>query len=82
MKQQHGNMQLRIDLDSTYLVMPGTKSHFAGYFYLASHPHPLNYNRTPHNDPFFWSAMHSKMLSALQQRQSVGASSIAHNLQL
>eukprot|EP00957_Ditylum_brightwellii_P199934 15241237-Ditylum_brightwellii.AAC.1 len=31
--------------------MPGTKSCFSGYFYLASHLHPLNYNGAPHNSP-------------------------------
>eukprot|EP00957_Ditylum_brightwellii_P189245 14404449-Ditylum_brightwellii.AAC.1 len=44
-------MQLRIDLGAVYLIMPSTKSCFAGYFYLASHPHPLNYNLALHNAP-------------------------------
>eukprot|EP00957_Ditylum_brightwellii_P182220 13882411-Ditylum_brightwellii.AAC.1 len=44
-------MQLQVDSDAAYLVMPGAKSCFVGYFYLASHPHLLNYNGTPHNAP-------------------------------
>eukprot|EP00957_Ditylum_brightwellii_P186897 14232559-Ditylum_brightwellii.AAC.1 len=44
-------MQLRVDSDAAYLVMPGAKSHFVGYFYFAAHPHPLNYNLVLHNAP-------------------------------
>eukprot|EP00957_Ditylum_brightwellii_P141397 10773390-Ditylum_brightwellii.AAC.1 len=46
-----GNMQLPVDSDVAYLVMPGTKSRFPGYFYMVSNPHPLNYNGVPHNAP-------------------------------
>eukprot|EP00957_Ditylum_brightwellii_P126275 9627154-Ditylum_brightwellii.AAC.1 len=46
-----GDMQLRVDSDPAYLVMPGAKSRMAGYFYLVAGPNPLNYNKTPHNTP-------------------------------
>eukprot|EP00957_Ditylum_brightwellii_P054319 4115155-Ditylum_brightwellii.AAC.1 len=46
-----GNMQLHIDSDAAYLVMPGAKSCFVGYFYMASNPHTLNYNGVLHNAP-------------------------------
>ena len=36
-----GNMQLHIESDAAYLVLPGAKSRVAGYFYLHS---PLNAN--------------------------------------
>eukprot|EP00957_Ditylum_brightwellii_P125275 9549012-Ditylum_brightwellii.AAC.1 len=45
------NMQLQVDSKAVYLVMPGAKKCFAGYFYLASHPHPLSYSGLPHNSP-------------------------------
>eukprot|EP00957_Ditylum_brightwellii_P193236 14713414-Ditylum_brightwellii.AAC.1 len=44
-----GNMQLHVDSDASYLVVNCTKSCIAGYFYCASNPHTLNYNKTPHN---------------------------------
>ena len=44
-----GNMQLAVDSDASYLVIPGAKSRFAGHFYLESHPNPNNYNKAPHN---------------------------------
>eukprot|EP00957_Ditylum_brightwellii_P159422 12135412-Ditylum_brightwellii.AAC.1 len=44
-------MQLRIDSNAAYLVMPSTKSCFTSYFYLASMPHSLNYNIAPYNAP-------------------------------
>eukprot|EP00957_Ditylum_brightwellii_P038578 2916407-Ditylum_brightwellii.AAC.1 len=46
-----GNMQLYVDSDAAYLVINDTKSHIAGYFYCASNPNALNYNKTPHNAP-------------------------------
>eukprot|EP00957_Ditylum_brightwellii_P151402 11529439-Ditylum_brightwellii.AAC.1 len=46
-----GNMQLHVDSDAAYLVINGTKSRITGYFYCASSPHALNYNKTPHNAP-------------------------------
>eukprot|EP00957_Ditylum_brightwellii_P153915 11715250-Ditylum_brightwellii.AAC.1 len=46
-----GNMQLHVDSDATYLVVNGTKSRIAGYFYCASNLHTLNYNKTPHIAP-------------------------------
>eukprot|EP00957_Ditylum_brightwellii_P180422 13743964-Ditylum_brightwellii.AAC.1 len=46
-----GNMQLHVNSDTAYLVVNGTKSHIAGYFYCASNPHALNYNKTQHNAP-------------------------------
>ena len=46
-----GNTQLHIDSDAAYLVINGVKSHIAGYFYCASNPHTLNYNKTLHNTP-------------------------------
>eukprot|EP00957_Ditylum_brightwellii_P072237 5491260-Ditylum_brightwellii.AAC.1 len=44
-----GNMQLHVDSDAAYLVVNGTKSRFAGYFYCVSNPHTLNYNKTLHS---------------------------------
>ena len=44
-----GSMQLMIDSDAAYLVMPGAKSRIAGHYMLESSPHPDNYNRAPHN---------------------------------
>eukprot|EP00957_Ditylum_brightwellii_P043398 3290449-Ditylum_brightwellii.AAC.1 len=46
-----GNMQLSVDSDTAYLVLPGAKSRFAGHFYLESHPCALNYNKVPNNAP-------------------------------
>eukprot|EP00957_Ditylum_brightwellii_P127204 9699093-Ditylum_brightwellii.AAC.1 len=44
-------MQLCIDSDTTYLVMPGANSCIAGHFCFTSTANPLNYNDTPHNAP-------------------------------
>eukprot|EP00957_Ditylum_brightwellii_P075307 5722161-Ditylum_brightwellii.AAC.1 len=44
-------MQLHVNSDTTYLVVNGAKSRIAGYFYYASNPYNLNYNKTPHNAP-------------------------------
>eukprot|EP00957_Ditylum_brightwellii_P210109 15364581-Ditylum_brightwellii.AAC.1 len=44
-------MQLSVDSDTAYLVMPGAKSCYAGHFYLESSPNPLNYNHNPNNTP-------------------------------
>ena len=46
-----GNMILRADSDAAYLILPGAKSCYAGYFYLESKNNPLNYNKTPFNAP-------------------------------
>eukprot|EP00957_Ditylum_brightwellii_P114873 8760369-Ditylum_brightwellii.AAC.1 len=46
-----GDMQLCIDSDAAYLVMPTAKSRIAGYFFLSADPNPLNYNNAPHNAP-------------------------------
>eukprot|EP00957_Ditylum_brightwellii_P142680 10871642-Ditylum_brightwellii.AAC.1 len=42
------DMQLCIDSDAAYLVMPGAKSHIVGYFFLSAYPKPLN-NNASHN---------------------------------
>ena len=42
-----GSMQLFVDSDAAYLVLPGSKRRFAGHFYLASNPNPKNYNKAP-----------------------------------
>ena len=44
-----GNMQLAVDSDAAYLVVPGAKSRYAGHFYLESFPNRLNYNKSPSN---------------------------------
>ena len=44
-----GTMQLMIDSDAVYLVMPGAKSRIAGHYVMESSPYPDNYNRAPHN---------------------------------
>eukprot|EP00957_Ditylum_brightwellii_P127574 9728700-Ditylum_brightwellii.AAC.1 len=46
-----GNMQLHVNSDAAYLIINGAKSHIASYFYCASNPHALNYNKMPHNAP-------------------------------
>ena len=46
-----GNMQLSVDSDAAYLVIPDAKSRYAGHFYLESLPNRLNYNGAPHNAP-------------------------------
>eukprot|EP00957_Ditylum_brightwellii_P055343 4194482-Ditylum_brightwellii.AAC.1 len=46
-----GNMQLHIDSDAAYFIINGAKSCTTGYFYCASNPHTLNYNKTPYNAP-------------------------------
>ena len=35
-----GDMQLHIESDAAYLVLPGARSRVAGYFYLRAHRHP------------------------------------------
>ena len=40
-----GNMQLAVDPNAAYLVIPGAKSQYAGHFYLKSHPYQKNYNK-------------------------------------
>ena len=50
-----GNMQLLVDSDAAYLVVPGAKSWYSGHFYLQLHSHHLNYNNVPSN-----SAKHTK----------------------
>ena len=42
-------MQLAVNSDAAYLVVPGAKIRYAGHFYLKAHPHRLNYNKAPHN---------------------------------
>eukprot|EP00957_Ditylum_brightwellii_P160243 12199627-Ditylum_brightwellii.AAC.1 len=44
-------MQLNIDSDAAYLVLPDAKSPFAGHFYLQSLPNTLNYAGAPNNTP-------------------------------
>eukprot|EP00957_Ditylum_brightwellii_P059133 4487043-Ditylum_brightwellii.AAC.1 len=44
-------MQLRVNSDVAYLIMPGSKSCIAGYFYCAADPNPLSYNKLSHNAP-------------------------------
>ena len=39
-----GNMQMALDSDAAYLVLPKAKSRYAGNYYLESFPNPLNYN--------------------------------------
>ena len=44
-----GNMQLSVDSDAVYMVVPGAKRQYAGHYYLQLHPHWLNYNKAPNN---------------------------------
>eukprot|EP00957_Ditylum_brightwellii_P037672 2848970-Ditylum_brightwellii.AAC.1 len=44
-------MQLNVDSDAAYLVLPGAKSHFGGHLYLQSLPNALKYNGAPNNAP-------------------------------
>eukprot|EP00957_Ditylum_brightwellii_P152258 11591844-Ditylum_brightwellii.AAC.1 len=45
------DMQLRVNSDAAYLVMPAAKSRIAGYFFLSVDLDPFNYNIAPHNVP-------------------------------
>ena len=44
-----GNMQLAVNSDAAYLVVPGAKIQYTGHFYLESTPNRRNYNDAPHN---------------------------------
>eukprot|EP00957_Ditylum_brightwellii_P181627 13835642-Ditylum_brightwellii.AAC.1 len=44
-------MQLHVDLDAAYLVMPAAKSRIVGYFLLSADLNPLNYNNALYNAP-------------------------------
>eukprot|EP00957_Ditylum_brightwellii_P117321 8947995-Ditylum_brightwellii.AAC.1 len=44
-------MQLVVDSDAAYLVLPGAKSRITNHFYLASLPNRRNYNSAPNNAP-------------------------------
>ena len=46
-----GNMQLHIESDAAYLVLPGAKSRVAGYFYLHSPPNANKCYRKGYNAP-------------------------------
>eukprot|EP00957_Ditylum_brightwellii_P166801 12696071-Ditylum_brightwellii.AAC.1 len=46
-----GNMQLVVNLDAAYLVLPSATSCFVGHFHLQSLPNTLNYNKAPNNTP-------------------------------
>eukprot|EP00957_Ditylum_brightwellii_P211678 15366461-Ditylum_brightwellii.AAC.1 len=70
------DMQLHVDSNAAYLVMPGAKSCFVGYFYLASHPHPLNYNGTLHTAPILVECYILKSRCVQLQRQNAGVYSI------
>ena len=44
-----GSMQLTVDSDAAYLVVPGAKSRYAGHYFLESFPNRRNYNGAPNN---------------------------------
>eukprot|EP00957_Ditylum_brightwellii_P168905 12856432-Ditylum_brightwellii.AAC.1 len=56
-----GDMQLAVDSDAAYLVLPGAKRRFAGHFYLQSLLNDLNYNNVPSNAQSIPSAGQSNM---------------------
>ena len=51
MRYVAGTMQLMVDSDAAYLVLPGAKSCIAGHYMLASHPNKNNKHLAPHNAP-------------------------------
>ena len=71
-------MQLAIDLDAAYLVTLGTKSCYAGHFYLESLPNWHNYDKPPHNAAIHTECRTLKILCALRQKQNVAVSLITH----
>ena len=46
-----GNMQLKVESDAAYLVLPGARSRIAGYFYLHANPHPTKVYSKYYNAP-------------------------------
>ena len=46
-----GNMQLNIESDAAYLVLPGARSRIAGYFSLHANPHPTKVYSKNYNAP-------------------------------
>eukprot|EP00957_Ditylum_brightwellii_P032393 2454429-Ditylum_brightwellii.AAC.1 len=73
-------MQLGIDSDAVYLVMPSAKICFASYFYLASLPHSLNYNIAPHNAPILVECCALKNVACSAVEAECG--DLFHNAQL
>ena len=67
-----GNMQLHIESDAAYLVLPGAKSRVAGYFYLHSEPNANKCYRKGYNAPIHVECATLKMLSPQQLKQNVG----------
>eukprot|EP00957_Ditylum_brightwellii_P039641 2998866-Ditylum_brightwellii.AAC.1 len=73
-------MQLCVDSNAAYLVMPGAKSCFSGYFYLASKPHSLNYNIALHNAPILVECCALK--NAICSATEAECGGLFHNAQL
>ena len=46
-----GTMQLMVDTDAVYFVLPGAKSRIADHYMLASAPNKRNEHPAPHNTP-------------------------------
>ena len=46
-----GTMQLHVESDAAYLVLPGARSRIAGYFYLKANPHPTKVYSSHYNGP-------------------------------
>jgi len=44
-------VQLEVDSDAAYLMIPAAKSRIAGHFYVESTNSPFNYNKSPNNAP-------------------------------
>ena len=51
MRYVAGTMQLMVDSDAAYLVLPGAKSRIAGHYMLASKSNIHNEHKSPHNAP-------------------------------
>eukprot|EP00957_Ditylum_brightwellii_P029646 2240523-Ditylum_brightwellii.AAC.1 len=72
-------MQLSVDSDTAYLVLPGARSRFAGHFYLEPHPHALHYNKVPNNAPIHTECQMIK--SVICSAAEAGCSRLFHNSQ-
>ena len=73
-----GNMQLHTESDAAYLVLPGTKSRVAGYFYLHSPPNTNKCYRKGNNAPIHVECSSLKnVVSSAAEAECGGISKIA-----
>eukprot|EP00957_Ditylum_brightwellii_P119440 9112592-Ditylum_brightwellii.AAC.1 len=72
-----GDIQLAVNLDAAYLVLPGAKNRFAGHFYLQAFPNNLDCNNAPNN-----ASIHTKcrtIKSVVCSVEEAECSGIFHN---